>query len=214
MKTHLKSYSHGGYMSTGKAVFREVAEWILTFAGAFVIVMLLNTKVFATTQVRQSSMQDTLVEGQHLIIQKLSYDFGDPGRGDIIVFIDSQIPQGYLDEIKIFLTDVSEVFKPVEEKTNTRLVKRVIGLPGDEVDIRDDGVYVNGEKLDEEYVKGVTFTREIDFPLVVPQGQYLVMGDNREVSRDSRSFGTIDRKQIEGKALFRFWPLDKFGGVK
>lgn len=201
-------------MSTGKAVFREIAEWILTFAGAFVIVMLLNTKVFATTQVRQSSMQDTLVEGQHLVIQKLSYDFGDPRRGDIIVFIDSRIPQNYLDEIKIFLTDVSEVFKPAEEKTNIRLVKRVIGLPGDEVDIRDGGVYVNGERLDEEYVKGVTYVREEKFPLTVPPGQYLVLGDNREVSRDSRSFGTIERKQIEGKALFRFWPFDKFGGVK
>lgn len=201
-------------MSTRKMIIREVAEWIITFASAFVIVMLLNTKVFATTQVRQSSMQDTLFEGQHLIVEKLSYDFGDPKRGDIIVFIEDKMPSDYLEEIKIFLTDVSEVFKPVEEKSNIRLVKRVIGLPGDEVDIKDGNVYVNGAKLDEPYTKGVTYTREIQFPVKVPEGKYLVLGDNREVSKDSRSFGTIDRRQVEGKALFRFWPLDKFGGVK
>jgi signal peptidase I len=201
-------------MSTRKMVIREVAEWIITFAGAFVIVMLLNTKVFATTQVRQSSMQDTLFEGQHLVIEKLTYDFGDPKRGDIIVFIEDKMPSNYIDEVKIFLKDVSEVFKPIEEKSNVRLVKRVIGLPGDEIDIRDGSVYVNGTKQEEAYTKGVTFTREVQFPVKVPEGKYIVMGDNREVSKDSRSFGVIDRKQVEGKALFRFWPVNKIGAVK
>ena len=159
-------------------------------------------------------MQDTIFEGQHLVVEKLTYDFGNPKRGDIIVFIEDNMPANYIDEVKIFLKDVSEVFKPAEQKTNVRLVKRIIGLPGDEVDIRDGSVYVNGEKLGEPYVKGTTYTREIEFPVKVPEGKYLVFGDNREVSRDSRSFGVIDRKQIEGKAVFRFWPLDKFGTVK
>ena len=201
-------------MTFRKMIFRESAEWIITFAGAFLIVMLLNTKVFATTQVRQSSMMDTLIEGQHLFVEKVTYDFGNPSRGDIIVFIENKHPGNYLDEVKIFLTDVSEVFKPIEEKTNTRLVKRVIGLPGDEVDIRDGSVYVNGARLDEPYVKGTTYAREISFPVTVPEGKYIVFGDNREVSKDSRSFGFIDRDQIEGKALFRFWPFDKFGGLR
>jgi signal peptidase I len=176
--------------------------------------MLLNTKVFATTQVRQSSMQDTLFEGQHLFIEKLSYDFGNPSRGDIIVFIENNHPQNYLDGIKIFLTDISEVFKPTDEKTDVRLVKRVIGLPGDKVDVRDGSVYVNGKKLDEAYTKGQTYTREFAFPVKVPVGKYIVMGDNREVSKDSRSFGLIERCQIEGKATARFWPLNKIGGLK
>ena len=195
-------------------VLREAAEWVITFAGAFIIVMLLNTKVFATTQVRQSSMQDTLFEGQHLFIDKLSYDFGNPSREDIIVFIENKQPQNYLDGIKIFLTDISEVFKPIDEKTDVRLVKRVLGLPGDEVDVRDGKVYVNGEKLDEAYTKGQTYTREFGFPVKVPFGKYIVMGDNREVSKDSRSFGFIERCQIEGKAVARFWPLDKIGVLK
>ncbi len=196
-----------------KTLLREVWEWIIVFAAAFILVSLLNTAVFATTQVRQTSMQDTLMEGQHLFIEKLTYLFSGPTKGDIIVFIENQYPRNYIDRVKVFLKDVSQVFVPVEQKTNVRLVKRVIGIPGDEIDIRDGSVYRNGERLEEPYVKGITYTREAIFPIKVPEGKYLVLGDNREVSKDSRTFGLIDRTQIEGKAVFRFWPFNKFGVV-
>ena len=201
-------------MAGKNIVLREIWEWAVTLLGAFVLVMLLNTKVFATTKVQQSSMMDTLVEGQHLFVEKLTYNFVNPSKGDIVVFIENKSVSGFIDEIKIFLTDVSEVFKPVEEKSNTRLVKRVIGTPGDQVDIRDGKVFVNGEELVEPYVKGVTNERDFEFPVTVPSGKYIVFGDNREVSKDSRIFGFIDRSQIEGKVVFRFWPVDKFGGLK
>lgn len=201
-------------MAVGKTILREIWEWLVVFAAAFILVLILNTAVFATTQVRQTSMQDTLLEGQHLFIEKLSYMFGNPSRGDIIVFIETERPAGYLDRVKIFLKDVSEVFKPIESKTNIRLVKRVIGVPGDIVDIRDGKVYRGGKLLDEPYVKGETFQRDMSFPVTVPPGKYLVFGDNRVVSKDSRSFGFIERCQMEGKAVFRFWPFKKFGGLK
>jgi signal peptidase I len=202
-------------MSVGKKVLREIWEWIIVFAAAFILVLLLNTIVFATTQVRQTSMQDTLMEGQHLLVEKISYFFKEPARKDIIVFVEDQYPANYIDRVKIFLTDVSEIFKPVEAKTNIRLVKRVIGVPGDTVDIKDGKVYVNGTVLDEPYVKGETFVRDFSFPVEkIPKDKYLVFGDNREVSKDSRTFGLIDRSQIEGKAVFRFWPLNRIGTVK
>ena len=201
-------------MAVGKTILREIWEWLVVFVAAFIMVMLLNTAVFATTQVRQTSMQNTLLEGQHLFVEKLSYLFADPSRGDIIVFIENEYPTGYIDRVKLFLKDVSEIFKPVDSKTNIRLVKRVIGIPGDEVDIRGGKVYLDGKMLDESYVKGETYQRDIQFPVTVPEGKYLVLGDNREVSKDSRSFGFIERCQIEGKAVFRFWPLNKFGGLK
>jgi signal peptidase I len=199
---------------SGKSVIREIWEWIVVFAAAFILVALLNTTVFATTQVRQTSMQDTLHEGQHLFVEKLSYNFSDPSRGDIIVFIEDKYPENYIEKVKIFLTDVGDIFKPVERKTNTRLVKRVIGIPGDEIDIHDGKVFLNGEELDEPYVKGETFKREQPFPIKLKEGEYLVLGDNREVSKDSRTFGTIDRSQIEGRAVFRFWPLNKLAVLK
>ena len=194
-----------------KAVLREIWEWIVVFGAAFLIVSVLNTAVFATTQVRQTSMQNTLMEGQHLFVEKLSYAFGEPSRGDIIVFLEDKYPENYFDRIKVYLTDVSEIFKPVESKTNIRLVKRVIATAGDEVDIRDGKVYLNGEELSEPYVKGLTYQREQPFPLKLKDGEFLVLGDNREVSKDSRTFGVIDRRQVEGKAVFRLWPLNKFG---
>lgn len=197
-----------------KIIVREIREWILTILGAFVLVMLLNTKVFATTKVQQSSMMDTLIEGQHLFIEKMTYNFKEPKRGDIIVLIENRSVNNFGEQILVFLTDVKEVFKPVEEKSNTRLVKRVIGIPGDVVDIKEGKVYVNGSAIDEPYVKGETYTREFEFPVTVPQNKYIVFGDNREVSKDSRTFGFIDKKQLEGKAVFRFWPFDKFGSLK
>lgn len=197
-----------------KKILRELAEWIIVFATAFILVLILNTAVFATTQVRQSSMKDTLIEGQHLLIEKVSYLFKSPQRGDIIVFLEDRYPEEYFDRVKIFLQDVSEVFEPAETKTNIRLVKRVIGVPGDEIDIRDGKVYVNGDELIENYTKGVTYPREIQFPLKVGEGEYFVLGDNREVSKDSRSFGVIKKSQIEGRAVFRIWPLNKFGTLK
>ncbi len=196
---------------SAKAVLREIWEWIVVFGAAFLIVSVLNTAVFATTQVRQTSMQNTLMEGQHLFVEKLSYAFGEPSRGDIIVFLEDKYPENYFDRIKVYLTDVSEIFKPVESKTNIRLVKRVIATAGDEVDIRDGKVYLNEEELSEPYVKGLTYQREQPFPLKLKDGEFLVLGDNREVSKDSRTFGVIDRRQVEGKAVFRLWPLNKFG---
>lgn len=198
-------------MAMGKMVLREIIEWIVVFATAFILVALLNTAVFATTQVRQTSMQDTLMEGQHLFVEKWSYAFGDPSRGDIIVFIRDEYPENYFEKVRIFLRDVKDVLKPVEKKTNVRLVKRVIGIPGDVVDIQNGKVYLNGEELSEPYIKGETNLREFSFPVTVPEGKYIVFGDNRQVSSDSRSFGFIDRRQVEGKAVFRFWPLNKAG---
>lgn len=201
-------------MITGKAIMREILEWIIVLSAAFVIVALLYTAIFATTQVRQSSMQDTLMSGQHLVIEKISCLFGDPSRGDVIIFIENRRQDNYWDRVKIFITDISEIFKPIGQKTNIRLVKRVVGAPGDTIDIREGKVIRNGEALHEPYIKGKTCKRELELPVTVPPGKYFVLGDNREISRDSRSFGFIDRSRIEGKAVFRFWPFSKIGIIR
>jgi signal peptidase I len=196
-----------------KAIIREMLEWIIILLAAFIIVALLYTSVFTTTQVKQSSMQDTLMHGQHLIVEKLSGLFGKPSRGDVIVFIENQRQYNYWDRVRIFLIDISEIFKPVGQKTNIRLVKRVIGVPGDVIDIREGKVFRNGEALQEPYAKGVTYKRELEFPVTVPDGKYFVLGDNREISKDSRSFGFIDHSQVEGKAVFKFWPFNEIGVI-
>lgn len=98
--------------------------------------------------------------------------------------------------------------------TRTRLVKRVIGIPGDEIDIKDGYVYLNGSILEELYVKGETYSRDKEFPIKVEEDTVFVLGDNREVSKDSRNFGLVKINQIEGKAIFRISPFNRFGFIK
>ncbi len=188
---------------------REILEWILYFMGAVIIASFLQSQLYALTTVHQSSMQNTLFEGHMLIMDKLSYQFSEPKKGDIIVFVKNEDTKGFVKRYQVFLKDVQLRFQK-DYRTN-RLIKRVIALAGEEVDIRDGLVYVNGIQLDEPYVKGMTPGMSMEYPLVVPQGQIFVMGDNRENSLDSRSFGPVSLSSVEGKAIFRIFPFSKIG---
>lgn len=192
-----------------KKIFKEVMSWVYTIVGALILVTILDTKVFAMVQVQQRSMENTLHDGQELLVDKVSYDFTEPQRGDVVIFLENRIRDNSFSDFKIFLDDVTQ-----RKQENTRLVKRVIGVPGDDIDLKDGYVYVNGEKLNETYTQGTTVKQGINFPLKVSDGKLFVLGDNREVSIDSRSFGLIDKKQVEGKARLRIWPLDKISSVK
>jgi signal peptidase I len=93
-------------------------------------------------------------------------------------------------------------------------IKRVIGVPGDKIDIKDGHVYINGEKLDEKYAKGETHKQLLDFPKTVPPNTVFVLGDNRQNSRDSRIIGFIEYDRIKGKAVLRIWPFKDLGVIK
>jgi signal peptidase I len=141
--------------------------------------------------VKKTSMEPTLNENDYLMVSKQAYTiFGEPERGDIVVF-----PH--------IVGDVKELY-----------IKRVIGLPGEKVTITNGLVYINGEPIEEEYIKdGFTAGEVKDF--LVPAGKVYVLGDNREVSVDSRSeeVGCVDIDKILGKALLRVFPFGKFGFV-
>ncbi|MBN1189536.1 MAG: signal peptidase I [Dehalococcoidales bacterium] len=160
-------------------------EMLITLGLALVIYLLLQL-VIQSSIVNNISMQPTLIEGQRLIIGKVAYTFSEPQRGDIVV-----------------------VRPPVE--TNTEYVKRLIGLPGDTVEIDDGKLYLNGIPLDEPYLK--EDIKSGFSPYVVPEGRYFLMGDNRNHSNDSRRGWTVTRQDIVGKAWLRIWPLNKWGSV-
>ena len=162
-------------------------EWGVPFAIVIVASLLIRTYGFAHIQVFNVSMQNTLYEGHRLIEDKISYRFTSPERGDIVILNGPEYPE--------------------------RLIKRVIGLPGEEINIMDGYVYVNGEQLEEPYIKGVTTAHSIALPFKVPDDTVFVMGDNREHSVDSRDLGAIPFSSVEGKAAVRFWPLSKLGTV-
>ncbi|HYF82683.1 MAG TPA: signal peptidase I [Clostridia bacterium] len=167
----------------------EIISWIKLILSAFVIAFILKTYIFQVALVNQISMEPTLHEGQVLIIAKVNYLFKDPARGEIVVLKD--------------------------ELENKYLIKRVIGLPGEVIDIKNDKVYINGEELKPDYTEVPTQDNGF-LESKVPEGKYFVMGDNRLHSRDSRSdtVGFVSRSNIVGKAVFRVWPLSKIGIVK
>jgi signal peptidase I len=166
---------------------RELTEWVLSLSVAVGVALLFQTYVYAQSEVHNISMQKTLVAGQRLIEDKWSYRFHEPQRGDIVIINGPE----------------SEV----------RLIKRVIGLPGDEIAMQDGQVFLNGQLLEESYTFGETYPGQLAMPLTVPEGELFVMGDNRENSKDSRDLGTIALSSIEGKAVFRIWPLPSFGDL-
>ena len=176
-----------------KHVLKEILSisiyLLLVFCAAYLIV----TYVGQRTQVSGSSMETTLSDGDHLIVDKISYRFEDPERFDIIVF-------------------------PYQYDTDTYYIKRIIGMPGETVQIDDRGnIYVDGELLEEAYGREVIQNPgRADDPIMLGDDEYFVMGDNRNNSSDSRdpSVGNIHRRDIIGRAFVRIWPTSKFGILK
>ncbi|EOS37216.1 signal peptidase I [Lachnospiraceae bacterium A4] len=176
-----------------KHVLKEILSisiyLLLVFCAAYLIV----TYVGQRTQVSGSSMETTLSDGDHLIVDKISYRFEDPERFDIIVF-------------------------PYQYDTDTYYIKRIIGMPGETVQIDDSGnIYVDGELLEEAYGREVIQNPgRANDPILLGDDEYFVMGDNRNNSSDSRdpSVGNIHRKDIIGRAFIRIWPSSKFGILK
>ncbi|XVL60825.1 signal peptidase I [Paenibacillus amylolyticus] len=172
----------------GKSWVVELWDWVKTIVVAFVIMMLLNLFVFNLSMVKGQSMQPTLVERDRLFVNKIVYHLGTPSRSDVIV-----------------LRDPSE---GLEKKDF--LVKRIVGLPGDTIEVRDHHLYVNGEQQAETYTD--IEVQDPDFgPITLEPDHFFVMGDNRHEgkSKDSRVFGSITSDQIVGKAEFIFWPFSE-----
>lgn len=146
----------------------------------------IRTYVAEARYIPSGSMEPTLQINDRLIIEKLSYDFEPPQRGDIVVF-----------------------HPPEQLNQKDAFIKRVIGLPGDTVEVKDGRVYVNGEALSESYIAAPP-----DYllgPTEVPADAYLVLGDNRNRSFDSHYWGFVPKDHILGRAVFRFWPPDRLG---
>ena len=195
-----------------KKIFVEILDYVKIILIALIITNVLNVFVFSLSQVRQSSMETTLIEKDQLVVEKLSYAFSEPKTGDIIVFIDElEVNNSIAAKFKRLYDDM---FAKLNNKEGyLRLVKRVIGVPGDVIEIKDGFVFVNGEQLDEPYLNVPTGAKGLEYPLTIPEDYYFCMGDNRTVSYDSRDFGPVPIEKIEGKVAFRFWPFNKIGVV-
>ncbi|MBI5975300.1 signal peptidase I [Staphylococcus canis] len=177
---------------------KETVEWIVSIGVALLIVGVLYAFIIKPYNVKGDSMFPTLKDGDRVIVNQLSKRFGQLDNGNVIVFHANQ---------------------------SDDYVKRIIGKPGDHVEYKNDQLYLNGKKVKEPYLDYNEAHKNYDMitgdfssneligsngQAQIPKDKYLVLGDNREVSKDSRSFGLIDKNQIVGTVALRFWPLSEF----
>lgn len=158
---------------------------------AFAVFMMVYLFLFQPHKVDGNSMYPRLHNQEYLLTDKLSYNTGNPKRGDVIVF-------------------------HAPPPSTSDYIKRIIALPGETIMVSNGRVYVNGQLLPEDYLPKGLYTNEKSFlrnnvPYQVPPGYYMAFGDNRNFSSDSREFGPISRKSIVGKAFFRYWPITVAG---
>ena len=174
-----------------KEIIKELSGWLLYIVLIIALTWTVVTFVGQRTEVSGSSMETTLSDKDQLIVDKMTYRFRDPKRYDIVVF-------------------------PYQYQDNTYYIKRIIGLPGETVQILSGMVYIDGMRLDEHYGNEVMENPGIaEEPLTLGEDEYFVLGDNRNNSSDSRAsdVGLIHRKDLIGRAWIRVWPLSQSGVI-
>lgn len=166
---------------------------IFTYVVIILVVVIIRTYIITPVVVSGDSMKPNLQDGELLLIQKIAYNSSAIKRADVVVI------------------------KTKENNKEEEIIKRIIGLPGEHISYKNNKLYVN-DKIVEEHYK---FRDTADFNLeeicsctTIPEGKYLVLGDNRPISKDSRQIGLVDEKDIVGKAIVRIWPLSNISGIK
>lgn len=188
-------------------------EFPLLIVAALLIAVLIKTFLFQAFWIPSSSMEDTLQVFDRVLVSKISYEISDIGRGDIIVFDDPRpgFEQPDEDALERAVRNLKESIGLVTPQSE--FIKRVIGLPGDVVEGREGGVFVNGVRLVEPYVREPETPIRSFGPVEVPPGSLFMMGDNRQASQDSRIFGPIPIDQVVGKAFVIIWPTSRWAGL-
>ncbi|KKU48248.1 MAG: Signal peptidase I [Candidatus Woesebacteria bacterium GW2011_GWF2_46_8] len=172
------------------AFFLDIIEVIVFAVAIFLFVYLL---IMQPHKIKGASMHPNFPDGEYLLTDKVSYRFGEPNRGDVVVF---KAP-----------TNNGEEF-----------IKRIIGLPGERVSIKNGKIYINEELLEEKYLDPTVYSSAGNFlqegaTVVIPGGEYFVLGDNRSHSSDSRAWGSVEKKEITGRAWLVYWPPKSAGVV-
>lgn len=204
---------------------KNILEWIICVVIAIVLTLLFRYFIATPTVVQQVSMYPTLVENQRLIITRTFRITGKmPKRGDIVTFeaTSYSYSEGTADQsnpVAIYMDEDRNIlegfFYNVLEITKKSYIKRVIGLPGEHVEIKEGKVYINGKELKEDYLQPDVITESNVFnDFIVPEGYLFCMGDNRAKSTDCRKFGCVPFDKLEGIVVCRFWPLNQFGSVE
>lgn len=183
------------FVSSAGEFFLEITQTVVVVLSIFLVVYLF---IMQPHQVNGLSMFPNYHNGDYLLTDKVSYKLGAPKRGDVVVFHApeaAQCPTG----------------------TGCDFIKRILGLPGETIEVKDNAIWVNGQPVPEPYIPEENFTRPgaytSDRKITLGPNEYFVCGDNRPHSSDSRAWGPITTNEIVGKAIFRYWPIDSVGVI-
>lgn len=164
----------------GKRIIKEFISWVIIFGIALILALIINRLVIFKVEVPTGSMERAIMTGDKVFTFRLSYLFNEPKRGDIVVF-------------------------PFPDNEEDDYIKRIIGVGGDKIEIKDGELYINDDMVEEDYI--LEPMRKEDFgPIWVPDGTYFMMGDNRNISLDSRAWDNkfVEKAKIKGKAIFKY----------
>jgi signal peptidase I len=171
-------------------LLRNILEWAFSIAIAVVIFLLIDNFVLKSARVYGGSMEPTYTHHDRVIVNRLVYRFTDPRPGDVIAF-------------------------PYAFDPSQQYIKRIVGMPGDVMDMRGGFVYRNDTRLDDAFSEEPAMHGNVNFPIIVEEGRFFVLGDNRMISEDSRFYrvGNVPREDILGRVDFRWFPFNRFGFV-
>ncbi len=184
-------------------------ELPLLILAALLVAVVIKTFLIQAFWIPSASMEDTLQLNDRVLVNKLAYRFGDLERGDIVVFDDPRdgttVEESLFDSVRRNIGEAIGVNVPRSE-----FIKRVIGLPGETLEIKDNELFIDGQRIYEAYLKPGNPPMEDFGPVTIPEGEMFVMGDNRAESHDSRRFGTVPIDTIVGKAFVIMWPSSRW----
>jgi signal peptidase I len=201
-----------------KSAANSLIEFVVIIAVALGLAIGIQAFLVKPFRIPSPSMVPTLAVGQRVLVNRVGTHFGDPSRGDIVVFKPPAGANSNQCGIPSEPADGHPCGKPTEERSDDNFIKRVIGLPGDTVSVKGNHAIVNGKQLDEPYVNKPAFEPNgcsnlcnLPKPITVPPDHFFMMGDNRGESDDSRDWGPVPKKWIIGHAFFTYWPPKRIG---
>lgn len=217
-------------MAVKKSLAATLGEYLKAILLALFLALFIRSCVVQAFKIPSGSMLDTLLIGDHLLVTKFAYDLKipllnqgmaltDPEHGDIVVFLYGQEAPTLATDPGRWLECAVSMGDAADESCPKDFIKRIIGLPGDVVEVRDKRIFVNGLMLDEPYVqhtdpRHMIRPRDNLGPIKVPENKYFVLGDNRDESLDSRFWGFVDRDRIKGKAWRIYWSWEQGNGPR